>query len=217
VCWDARNFGNTPGVSGNFRTGQSKKQNMNKNFFFLCGAHTCGKTSILSYLEEKRLIDFNGYEIGKQLFYERKFLTGEQGPDFEQEVTSLEICRDNNIFNNNFMVSAVETWHVGNLAYALVRNRQCVDTLIEQIKKTPFFNSAYGFWLQVSKENIIKRTQTFKSNSNWAADFYMKVNDEIKNAIRILKLENRVEIINANDDLNIVKQNIEKRIINHLI
>lgn len=189
---------------------------MDKKFFFLCGAHTCGKTSILNYLYEKQYINFNGCEIGKSLFYERKFLTGEQGVDFEQEVTNLEICRDYDIFNSNYKVAAVETWHVGNLAYALVRNKQCVDTLVEQIKESPFIKSAYGFYLQVSKDNIIKRTQTFKSNSNWAADFYMKVNDGIKNAIEILNLGNRVEIINTNDDFNTVKQNIEKRIINQL-
>jgi hypothetical protein len=184
--------------------------------FFICGAHTSGKTSILKYLQEKQIIDFNGNEIGKQLYYERKFTTEEQGSEFENEVTELELQRDFAIWNSKYKVPAVETWHLGNLAYAMVRNPEQVASLLLKIKNSPFINDAIGIWLRVSKENIQKRTKTFESNAIWAADFYTKVDSKIELCIQLLNLSSNITVVDTNTNFVEVLQKVEKEIINHL-
>jgi len=175
---------------------------------YLCGAHTSGKTTILKAIEQLDDVDFVGGEIGKDLYYQRKFKTDNQKESFELEVTELELRRDNKIINSNFNCSVVETWHIGNLAYAMVRNPDCEKKLVEMIKTSPLLNSSLGIWLQVSRENIYARTQTFNDNRSWAADFYSKIDFKIADCFKILNLANHI-IVDANGELNTVINDVK--------
>lgn len=163
---------------------------------FLCGPHCSGKTSLLKDLIDKSVINFRGSEIGKDLFYSRKFLPGGQGPKFEHEVTDKELERDQLVFQNAFC-AGIETWHPGNLAYSLIRNPSCEEDLVRKMQSSPIINSTYGIWLRIPPEVIRKRTVTFKDNPTWAAQFYSEIDRKLGYCISRLNLKNRVTIIDA--------------------
>jgi hypothetical protein len=183
---------------------------MRKHFFFLCGSHCTGKTTILHRLKSKKVIDFNGSELGKDLFYSRKFQVDCQTDLFEREVTTLELERDKKIIvDDDIMIAASETWHPGNLAYAKVRNPHCVDDLLANyIKKTPLISSAQGIWLRIPWELIYKRTKTFADSPEWAADFYTEIDKKIEDSLKSLDLYERTTIISAEDDLADVESQV---------
>ena len=180
-----------------------------KHFFFVCGPHCTGKTTILKNLKARKIIDFNGSEIGKDLYYSRKFQVDGQLDDFEQEVAKLEIARDKTLYSDHDMNIAVsETWHPGNLAYAKVRNPHCVKGLIEYVKRSPFISSARGIWLRISREIIAARTKTFADDPAWAADFYTRIDSEIESCLNALDLYERTTILNAEISLQDVEDQI---------
>ena len=86
---------------------------------FFCGPHCGGKTSILRDLYKEGIISEYGSEIGKDLFYQRHIDTALQGEDFEKEITNMEISRDNE-YSRKQGVIGIESWHPGNLAYAMI-------------------------------------------------------------------------------------------------
>ena len=181
---------------------------------FVCGPHCSGKTSILKALQNKGDIILRGSEIGKDLYYERKFLTESQNHDFEIEVATREFERDLYYTNLEGFIG-VETWHPGNIAYAAVRNPDSVPELIELAKKSPFIQNAVGIWLKIPKEVIKERTQTFKDSKEWAGDFYNKIDSKLEDILDNLNLLSRTISIDANkpaaDVLNEVQRYIENQ------
>ena len=65
----------------------------------------------------------------------------------------LELERDNKLVNHDGIIG-IETWHPGNLAYALVRNPDCVDDLIKLAKQSSLLPSAKGLWLRMDYSKI---------------------------------------------------------------
>ncbi len=174
--------------------------------FFICGAHCAGKTSIIKKLYNDNVINFAGYEIGKEFYYERKkngFNTQTAIVDFEYEVLSAELERDRylNELEGKFVV---ETWHPGNLAYVYERSPEYYKSILHEVNNNIWLLdnlNIKGIWLEVSKANIYKRTKTFKENRMWAADFYNRLNSYIGLSIYSLGLENKVIRVDANDSL----------------
>ncbi|HEX2946049.1 MAG TPA: hypothetical protein VHT96_08835 [Clostridia bacterium] len=180
-------------------------------FFFLCGPHCCGKTSILSILESEGYISARGSEIGKDLFYKRSFQTESQNSDFEFEVTRLELERDR-YFHNTPGVIGIETWHPGNLAYASVRNPKSIKELAELSRQSPIIMNISGIWLRIPKCEIIARSKTFKDNKEWAGEFYEKVDQNMEMCLKELGLLERTTIIDANRPFESVLTDVK----NHL-
>jgi hypothetical protein len=177
--------------------------------FYICGAHCCGKSTILKRLEQNGDITLRGSEIGNDLFRERLFLTEEANEDFEFEVAHLELQRDFEIVNSKGIVG-VETWHPGNIAYAAIRNPTIVSSLLEIARKSPFIDQAYGVWITIDKGVIKKRTKLFQERTDWAPDFYSRINSQIEVCLRLLKLMDRVEIIDGNESIETVINDVEK-------
>ena len=183
------------------------------NFFFLCGPHCSGKTTILKQLYREGIISIRGSEIGKELFYQRNLTTAIQGAEYEFEVTQLELERDLTYFQKEGFIG-VESWHPGNLAYAMVRNPDVVPQLIYKMKNSPLLASASGIRLHVASETIYKRTQTFREERAWAAEFYSRIENNLDLCLEQLDLNERIISIDANRDLNTVMENVRQVIIN---
>ncbi len=168
---------------------------------FLCGPHCSGKTTILKKLLNEKRIDYFGHEIGKEFFYKRKsygFKTEETGIDFEFEVTHLELNRDISL-NDDKGIIGIETWHPGNLAYALNRNPHVFSDLLNLIKqKSPLLANAKGIWFRVSRDNIKRRTLTFSDRPDWAAEFYTKIDSLMKKCLNDLEIFDHTTMIDAN-------------------
>lgn len=163
---------------------------------FFAGPHCSGKSSILKCLYKDRFLTEWGPEIGKELFYERSFDTEMQDEVFEYEVSEREVERDIGYAKKHGIIG-IETWHPGNLAYAMVRNPFVVSELIHKMKESPLLSRAYGIRFCVSRESIMERTKTFQKNKYWAADFYKKIDDNLDESIKRLGLERRSMTINS--------------------
>ncbi|MCO4756114.1 MAG: hypothetical protein KC478_16650 [Bacteriovoracaceae bacterium] len=169
--------------------------------YCLVGAHTAGKTSIGKRLLHESHIDYFGHEIGKEYFYSGDLDPDTAGVAYEHAITKQEVDRDHLIFNNyKDSTCVLETWHIGNLAYLLTRNPSGEKELIEVIKRSPIIESVDIIYLTVSRDNIISRTTNFKDDPHGAAEFYLKIQDNIEKVISNLKLEHRVCRINADQD-----------------
>lgn len=153
------------------------------------------------------MIHYAGAEIGKEFYYQRKklgFATQVADELFEEEVTDAEIRRDWNILKKGYPVSVIETWHPGNLAYAVIRNPSFVKKLSSQIlASSPLLQGAAitGINIKVSRENILQRTRTFASNPDWAADFYSRISSVLPSCIEMLNLGPVTHTIDGNGAL----------------
>ncbi len=171
--------------------------------FFICGPHCAGKTSIIKKLYKENVINFAGYEIGKEFYYARKqkgFDTKNADIDFEYEVLNAELERDRYLSDLDGRL-VVETWHPGNLAYVYERSPKYYKSILNDVYDNIYLMDKVdikGIWLDVKKENIFNRTKTFKDNRIWAAEFYSRLNTYIGLSIYNLGLENKVIRIDAN-------------------
>jgi hypothetical protein len=180
------------------------------DLFFVCGAHTSGKTTILTQMEQDGDIIFRGSEIGKDLFYKYNFDTEKDGGNFEMKIAQSEIARDNEIIKKYTGIVGVETWHAGNMAYAAVRNPSVIPTLQNIALSSPLIDRAAGVWIVVGKSEIQRRTRTFHDKAQWASEFYEKVDYEIGNCLKLLNLYNKVKIIDGNQPLDIVTKEVKQ-------
>lgn len=174
---------------------------------YLCGPHTSGKTTILKYLQNNHLVEYTGEEIGKSLYYSRSFSPEKQDDGFESEVTRLELERDRFIHHNGFQTAVVESWHTGNLAYAMVRNPHSIEKVVESIQASPLLHRSYGIWLRTSKENIYNRTKTFSSAREWASEFYTSIDAKMESCFEMLNLTNYCTI-DANREVDAVMTDV---------
>lgn len=178
---------------------------------FLCGPHCSGKSSILRLLYEEGVLSTWGEEIGKNLFYQRRFDTEKQGKEFEFEVTEMELQRDA-VFLNGHGIIGIETWHPGNLAYAMVRNTETFSDLLFRMKESPLISCTYGIRLYISPQTIADRTETFENNKMWAVDFYTKIDENLDFCIEQLGLQKRSIWINADQELATVITEVKQAI-----
>lgn len=176
---------------------------------FFCGPHCSGKTSILRALEHEGVLAQWEPEIGKELFYQRKFATEQQGIAFELEVTERELARDAICMVRKGLIG-IETWHPGNLAYAAVRNPDAVEILVKRMKTSPLLSDVYGIRFSVSWDTIFRRTSTFRGDREWAADFYSKIEGKLDMCLHRLGLESRVRWIDANQDFDAVLRQVRR-------
>lgn len=180
--------------------------------FFICGPHTAGKTSIIKRLKDENIVPLIGTEIGKQLFYQRKFHPQMQKENFELDVMGHELARDRFFIKNN-TVAVIETWHPGNVAYAAVRNPGIVPQMVAKLNSLQYLKDSYGIYLTIDSETIKRRTKTFKDNSDWAADFYSKINKEIEKSIVLLNLASNTIKIDASTNFDVVYENVKAAVL----
>lgn len=178
---------------------------------FFCGPHCSGKSSLLESLYKEGWFSFLGKEIGKELFYQRKFSTEEQDEQFEFEVSSEELKRDAKYAKMRGLIG-IETWHPGNLAYAMVRNPNSVSKLISYMKESQLLSNAHGIRLTIPPEVIFARTKTFQDNRAWAADFYTKIDNSLDSCLVKLGLQDRCVCINAAQEFSAVMKEVKKTI-----
>ena len=190
-----------------------KNSRESPDVWFLCGSHSSGKTTMLSLLLSEGILNERGTEIGVELFYQRQLDTASQDERFEAEVTDLELARDN-VYANYTGVIGIESWHPGNLAYAMVRNPSFVPDLIQRMATSPLLCRAHGIWLRIPPQTISMRTQKFQDRKEWAMEFYKQIDENIPLALEKLDLLDRTFLINANRPVNLVLTDIKEIICN---
>lgn len=183
----------------------------NGKVFFLCGPHCSGKTSILEKLHDEGIIEYRATEIGKDLYYQRKLVTSAQDEEFEFEVTRLELDRDKDIYLSDKHVG-IETWHPGNMAYAMIRNPDCVSALKKVMLQTPLLNEIIPIRISVSKVNIYNRTKTFSDDRQWASEFYSKIDNKLDSCLNELGLLDITMRVDGNKPFKEVYEEVKRHV-----
>lgn len=179
--------------------------------FFVIGAHCAGKTSILKLLASEGTIAGRGDEIGKRLYYERRFAPAAQDQAFEEDVATREVARDRE-YVEVAGIWGIETWHPGNLAYAAVRNPAAIPALVALARASPLLSNCRGIWLRVASETIKRRTVTFAHDREWAAEFYSRIDGHLGACVSLLGLADRTVSISAEGSLDEVARSVRARV-----
>lgn len=184
---------------------------------FISGPHCSGKSSIIRNLTERRAADASGHEIGKEFYYKRRdagFATQKADSGFEQEVTDAEINRDLAYLGGSG-IALVESWHPGNLAYIMKRNPEYIIPAVRRIiDGSPYISNGHvtGIRIEVSAENIYKRTKTFSNDREWAAEFYGEINTLLPEALDMLGLTAKTVTIDGNRPFELVQADVAQAV-----
>lgn len=121
----------------------------------LLGIHTSGKTTIGEKLHSLGLPYY--LEIGNELIRKLKPKTLEEAMLLDKEIMRREIERDSLIVREGVKTAVIETWHVGNIAYAEIRTPSVANeykSLLNELfnKCSPLF-----FFLDISDETFRER------------------------------------------------------------
>lgn len=121
----------------------------------LLGIHASGKTTIGEKLTELGIPYY--LEIGNELIKQVDFNSPEKVAWFDREIMHREVARDDEIFSHESGVGAVETWHIGNIAYAQIRTPEVAAEYKELFKEqTEKCNPVFVF-LDIDEETFRKR------------------------------------------------------------
>ena len=172
----------------------------------LLGIHTSGKTTIGEKLHSLGLPYY--LEIGNELIQTVDFNSPEKVLWFDREIMKRELERDDSFLSNGVNVAVVETWHIGNIAYAEIRTPSVANEykalLKEQLNKyNPLF-----FFLDIDEK-------TFRERANEPVPLGIEENQftfyqNIRNNILSLFKEFNIDYysIDANQELDKVMKDI---------
>ena len=181
----------------------------------LLGIHTSGKTTIG---EKLHLLGLPYYpEIGNELIQTVDFSSPETVEWFDREIMKRELERDNSFLSLGVEAAVVETWHVGNIAYAEIRTPSVANEYKALLKEQFLKYNPLFFFLDISEE-------TFRERANKPVPlgveedqfiFYQNIRNNI------LSLFNEYNIgyysIDANDDIDEVVKHIRKILLGHKV
>ncbi len=104
-----------------------------KRIFVFNGIANSGKTT-LAQAVSKASDRFSFFpEVGGMLRNEVTYSNLESGEEFDLEVLRRELRRDKQLIECD-AVPIVETWHIGNAAYAMARNPDITGTFLQAIE-----------------------------------------------------------------------------------
>lgn len=147
----------------------------------LVGIHGSGKTTAGLCLERKGFAFFP--EVAGDV--ERSSGVCEPpwafGPHFDEVVLSRELARDKILLRMQQRPFFVETWHVGNLAYAGVRNIEVAAKYQKQIYDHVLEFAPLVYLLEIVPDIALRRTSIFSKPSDWKAAiaFYAQVRAQL--------------------------------------
>ena len=182
----------------------------------LLGIHTSGKTTIGEKLHSLGLPYY--LEIGNQLI---KTIDDFKTPGIvewlDREIMRQELERDDSFLSQKIKVAVVETWHIGNIAYAKIRTQSVANEYKALLKRQLLKYNPLFFFLDISDE-------TFRERANRLVPLGIKEDvfifyQDIKN--NILSLLNEYDIdyysIDANQEVDKVTKDISEVLLNHKV
>ena len=102
---------------------------MRKKLVVLLGAHASGKTTFGKSLPSDTFTYYE--EIGSSLRASVNFGVTSRQENFDHEVMVRELARDRRILTDA-LIPVVETWHIGNIAFALARHSKATVAEYEE-------------------------------------------------------------------------------------
>ncbi|MCR4261219.1 MAG: hypothetical protein NUV96_02735 [Candidatus Colwellbacteria bacterium] len=121
----------------------------------LLGIHTSGKTTIG---EKLHLLGLPYYlEIGNELIQTVDFSSPKAVEWLDREIMRRELKRDDSLLHQKVKTAVVETWHIGNIAYAQIRTLSVANEYKALLKKQLSKYNPLFFFLDISEETFRKR------------------------------------------------------------
>ena len=181
----------------------------------LLGIHTSGKTTIG---EKLHLLGLPYYpEIGNELIQTVDFSSPETVEWFDREIMKRELERDNSFLSLGVEAAVVETWHVGNIAYAEIRTPSVANEYKALLKEQFLKYNPLFFFLDISEE-------TFRERANKPVPLGVEEDQfifyqNIRNNILSLFNEYNIDYysIDANDGIDEVVKHIRKILLGHKV
>ena len=144
-----------------------------RNLVVLLGVHGAGKTTFGLSLPADRYAFYG--EIGTQLRAAVDFGVTSPQEDFDREVMLREVQRDDELLTES-RIPVVETWHIGNLAFALARGSNVIAMQYRQVmtRQLAHFDVA-AIVLTLPDEEFLSRATEKKTSPSDALRFYREV------------------------------------------
>lgn len=181
---------------------------MNTKIIAIVGAHTSGKSEVVSYLTQKGYVGYT--EIAQELIDSGVRLAMNAGEDNQKLIMQKEFDRDRELIQNDSPIF-VETWHIGNLAHCKEISEELYGNYFNKFKSYALSNEVYHLVLGVNPGNISKRTKLHNGGEkSEAIGFHEKIGLNIVNILEELSLP--YEVIDANRPLEEVKRNVMTRL-----
>lgn len=170
------------------------------------GPHGAGKTTIGRMLSESMKVP-HITEIGGQLRQEVTYNALESSSDFDREVMRRELLRDHELLRDtNSRSFILETWHTGNIAYALQRSPEIFKNYVSEFKKQLTRFEVLHLLFAIDDQSFIQRVteKIGEGEMGKLLDFYKGITRNTKELYDSLGL--KFEEIDNNGDTNIALQ-----------
>lgn len=170
-----------------------------KEIVVLNGIHGSGKSTLGEIMLNCGYLYFP--EIGREVRRKVQYTVFEQIEDFDKEVMRQELNRDSIILGSNGRI-AIETWHPGNIAYAMIRNLQVAKEYKHQFANSLKFFEPTFITLDISRQTFIDRASENTGDKNmedlW--QFYQEIR---RNTFQIYQeFDLNYHVIDANKELD---------------
>ena len=173
-----------------------------KKIIVFNGIHSAGKSDLGKKLEE-RLAGFRYFgEVGLELRMEGELEVSDPGLDFDRQILKRESERDAEVLACKEM-PVIETWHIGNTAYAMGRTPEVVPLFNERLREMLKAVQPLAIFLEISHDTYQKR----KSERHDDEEFYIKLAGNTKKAykdfgIDYIVISNDGDIEDAFDEIS---------------
>ena len=152
------------------------------------GIHSAGKSELGKKLEE-RLGGFRYFgEVGLELRMEGELEVSDPGLDFDRQILKRESERDAEVLACR-EIPVIETWHIGNTAYAMGRTPEIVPLFNERLRDMLKVVQPLAIFLEISHDTYQKR----KAARHDDEEFYMKLIGNTKKVYRDFGIDYIVE------------------------
>lgn len=121
----------------------------------LLGIHTSGKTTIGQKLDSLGVPYYP--EIGNRLIQTVDFSVPGAAEWLDREIMKTELARDNELIANSVKAAVIETWHIGNIAYAKLRTPSVAQEYSSKLRVQFLRCNPMFFFLDISEETFRKR------------------------------------------------------------
>jgi hypothetical protein len=158
-------------------------------FLVLNGMHGSGKTTAQIYLSDLGYLTHAeiGWAYRQHLahHYDRdRTLLGDDLAWYDRKIFAMERARDRFLEGFTALPHCVETWHLGNLAYASQRSPAILDDLeaifLEQTERMqPLF-----LFLAIGRDTFIERCTLDDTDPETLYDFYARMRDTMLDTLR---------------------------------
>lgn len=172
-----------------------------KKVVVLSGIPTSGKTTLGKLLKEQ------GYSYVPEIvesFIKKGFKTGTEANQLlDKKVMTAEFCRDKQLLSGKKDLIIIETWHIGNIAHAQLRNINVAKKYIKLFKKNAKKYRIYGIYLEIPYKTFWKRTKKYKDcNKQKTVSFFRLLRKQILKCYKEFKIP--LQKINANRQIKLV-------------